>query len=56
MPSPQIIAYRKSKRTVSEGMYDSVLESSPTSPQQQSLIPSCMWMSFTRIPSLDMQQ
>lgn len=32
MPSPQIIAYRKSKRTVSEGMYDSVLESSPTSP------------------------
>lgn len=32
MPSPQIIAYRKSKRTVSEGMYDSVLENSPSSP------------------------
>ncbi|EGW30321.1 uncharacterized protein SPAPADRAFT_143414 [Spathaspora passalidarum NRRL Y-27907] len=31
-PSPKIIAYRKSKRTISEGNFDSVIESPPATP------------------------
>ncbi|RCK57631.1 Membrane-anchored lipid-binding protein YSP2 [Candida viswanathii] len=53
LPSPQIIAYRKSKRTVSEGMYDSPIEGSPSSPHQPpSSTPSCMLTSSTKIPKL----
>lgn len=32
LPSPKFISYRKSKRTVSEGTFDSILDKSPMSP------------------------
>ena len=32
LPSPKFISYRKSKRTVSEGTFDSMLDKSPMSP------------------------